>query len=113
MTNSTLFGTLYKAGFYYKGQGLLIDNKSWDLNGVLEVFENAIAGYVEGIKDHGVKSYFQQLDQIKKSIDKKGIFDQDMDIVWAMNIYVLTKLGYITNDNNNGTQFMYSKSQIA
>jgi hypothetical protein len=24
-----------------------------------------------------------------------------------MNIYILTKLGYITNDNNNGTQFIY------
>jgi hypothetical protein len=112
MTNSTLFGTLYKAGFYYKGQGLLIDSKTWDLNGVLEVFENGIQSYIDDIKENGVKVYLDQLDQIKKSIDKKGVFDEDMDIVWAMNIYILTKLGYITNDNNNGTQFMYSKSQI-
>lgn len=107
MKHNTLFGTLNKAGFYYKGQGLLIDNKSWNLNGVLEVFENAIQSYIDDIKENGVGVYLDQLDQIKKSIDEKGVFDEDMDIVWAMNIYILTKLGHITNDDNNGTQYIY------
>jgi hypothetical protein len=108
MTTSTLFGTLHKAGFYYKGQGLLIDDKSYDLDGLLGVFENGTQSYIDDIKDNGVKVYLDQLDQIKKQVDKKNLFDdEDMTIVWMMNIYILTKLGYITNDNNNGTQFIY------
>jgi len=107
MTNKTLFGKLHKAGFYYKGQGYVISNENFEIEGLLEVFENGTQSYIDDIKENGVKVYLEQLDQIKKHIDKKGVFGKDMDIVWMMNIYILTKLGHITNDDNNGTQFIY------
>ena len=86
---------------------MIIDKEDYELDGLLGVFENGTQSYIDDIKDNGVKPYFQQLDQIKKHIDKKGVFGKDMDIVWMMNIYILTKLGHITNDNSNGTQFVY------
>jgi hypothetical protein len=107
MKPTTLFGKLNKVGFYYKGQGYVISEENFEIEGLLEVFENAIPGYLQGFTDHGVKVYLDQLDQIKKHIDKKGVFGKDMDIVWMMNIYVLTKTGFLTNDDNNGTQYIY------
>ena len=107
MKNKSVFGTLNKAGFYYKGQGLIMNKEDYNLDGVLEVFENGTQSYIDDIKENGVKVYLDQLDQIKRHIDKKGVFGEDMDFVWAMNIYILTKLGYITNDDANGTQFIY------
>jgi hypothetical protein len=107
MKTTTLFGKLNKAGFWYKETGFVIGPDNFEIEGLLQVFENAIPDYIADIKENGAIVYLDQLDQIKKHADKKNIFPKNMDIVWMMNIYILTKLGYITNDDHNGTQFMY------
>lgn len=108
METTTIFGKIHKAGFYYKGQGLVIGQDQFQIEGLLDVFEKSIPDYLIDIKDNGVGVYLDQLDQIKRHVDKKNLFDdEDMTIVWMMNIYILTKLGFITNDDNNGTQFIY------
>ena len=97
--------TLKQIGFWYKNQGIVY---TAGLDKITSLYDSLIPSYEQDIKnDGGPEFYFSQLDEIKTTVSPNGHFPDNNDILWSMNIYILTKLGYIKNDNENGLLFAY------
>lgn len=93
-------------GFFYKGDGVTVQ----DPESLIATFEDAMDGYRESIDNDPkeLENLYHQLDLCKPLIANNTI-DQQSGIIWMMNIYCLTRLGYIKDDNMNGLQYFYSR----
>jgi hypothetical protein len=95
---------LQSAGFFYKGAGVTVQ----DPQSLINEYELAIDGYRDAIeKDpNELVELYNQLEQCLPMIDNNTI-DNQSSIIWMMNIYCLTKLGHMKDDNMNGLQYTY------
>ena len=104
--------TIVHLGFYYKGASITIDNPK-QIKELISTFDFTIPAYRTAIKEKGqaeIDFYFEQLDEILKEYLNDGqLPPQDISILFMMNVYVLTKLGIIKDDNMNGLTYIYTK----
>ena len=110
MKNQFLTAPLTMAGFYYRGVDVILNQKIVkDLEGLVNMFDQALPGYEADIAEEGPDFFIDQLEQLITTQLEEGGFSNENAILWCMNIYILTKLGHIENDEFNGTQFIYSE----
>ena len=96
-------------GFFYKGAGITINDEQ-EVKEHLKAFEDASPLYQQAINKDGqseIDFYFNQLDAIEPLLGKGLTISHQDSTIFMMNIYVLTKLGHIIDDNMNGLQYMY------
>jgi hypothetical protein len=96
-------------GFFYKGAGITINDEE-QIKDLVMNFEIAIPFYQDAIKREGqaeIDFYYEQLEQVIPILDKGGECPHQEGTIFMMNVYVLTKLGIIKNDNMNGLLCMY------
>lgn len=102
---------LAQVGFFYKGAGITITDTS-EINFMIQVYQNAIPAYQKAIlEDKSEIDYLLEQNQyvIDNYLDKDIQPPQQDATIFMMNIYILTKLGYLPNDNMNGMQYSYTK----
>lgn len=110
MKNQMLTAPLKMAGFYYRGVDVILTPKIVkDMDGLMNTFEQALPDYEKDIAQEGPDFFIQQLEELITIQLKEGGFSMKNASLWCMNIYALTKLGCIENDEFNGTQFIYSE----
>ena len=96
-------------GFFYKGAGITIDNED-QIEELVKTFEGALPFYQMAIKQQGqseIDFYYSQLEQVLPILDKGIECPHQEGIIFMMNIYVMTKLGIIKDDDMNGLLYMY------
>ena len=101
--------TLVSLGFFYKGAGITINDES-QVKELVNTFEDALPLYQQAINKDGqseIDFYYDQLEQVLPILDKKIECPHQQSVIFMMNIYVLTRLGIIKDDNMNGLQYMY------
>jgi hypothetical protein len=102
---------LSQLGFFYKGAGITVTDRN-QINFMLQIYQNAIPGYQQAIlHDKNEIDYLLSQNQyvIDNYLDKNILPPTDEATIFMMNVYALTKLGYMTNDNMNGLQYGYTK----
>jgi len=100
---------LVSLGFFYKGAGITINDEA-QIKELVERFEYAAPFYQNAIKKDGqseIDFYYSQLEQVLPILDKGIECAHQEGVIFMMNVYVLTKLGIIKDDNMNGLQYMY------
>jgi hypothetical protein len=111
LANHLGLAKLSQLGFFYKGAGITITDTS-QVNFMIQVYDNAIPAYQKAILDDKNQIDYL-LEQNQYVIDT--YLDRDIEpptsdgTIFMMNIYILTKLGYMTNDNMNGLQYAYTR----
>jgi len=102
--------TLEKIYFFYKNDYVSIEDDNLGLiKNLIEIFEKATDGYINAIKSDGSPDfYLKQLDEWR-NYGKSGL-NRNMTL-WMANIYILTKLGYIKNDDANGLLYNFERSE--
>lgn len=102
---------LVSLGFFYKGAGITV-NDELQVKELVKTFEDALPFYQIAIKQQGqseIDFYYSQLEPLVPLLGKglvHTIPHQDQ-IIFMMNIYVMTRLGIIEDDNMNGLQYIY------
>lgn len=99
-------GKLRKAGFYYKTQGLVLDESDWKIQEMISSWEKSRQDWKQDFKENGTSHHFMQLELILANMKRRGHADFQETVLWCMNVYFLTEFGYIKNDNWNGLQFI-------
>jgi hypothetical protein len=103
--------TISQIGFFYKGAGItLTDTKK--IKELLPIFDAAIPSYKMAIdKDaEEVNHLLAQNDFVIENYLDKNIQPQNNDgVIFMMNVYILTRLGIIVDDNMNGLQYAYTR----
>jgi hypothetical protein len=108
MTNNILNQPLHMAGFFYKGVSITLEKDVCNLESLVEIMESYVSDVKKLISLEGGPSFmFDQLDQLIEWREEGHAFTQDESMIWCMNIYHLTRLGHLLNDEFNGTSFMY------
>jgi hypothetical protein len=93
--------------FFYKGNGMGYDPVEDEL---LSSLENYIIKTDEVVKREGTDFLFSQLEKIHPFINEKEPQTEEhltMREIWSLNIYYLSKKGYLKNDNLNGLSIVY------
>ena len=96
-------------GFFYKGAGITINDEA-QIKDLVMNFDNALPYYQLEITKRGqseIDFYFSQLEQVLPILDKGIECPHQEGVIFMMNVYVMTKLGIIKDDNMNGLQYMY------
>jgi signal transduction histidine kinase len=96
-------------GFFYKGAGITINDEA-QIKDLVMNFDNALPYYQLQIAKRGqseIDFYYSQLEQVLPILDKGIECPHQEGVIFMMNIYVMTKLGIIKDDNMNGLQYMY------
>ena len=102
---------LVSLGFFYKGAGITVNDES-QVKQLVETFEDALPFYQAAIKKEGQSEldfYYSQIEPLVPLLGK-GLIDtihHQQQVIFMMNIYVLTRLGIIKDDNMNGLQYIY------
>ena len=102
---------LVSLGFFYKGAGITVNDES-QVKELVKTFEDALPFYQMAIKQDGqseIDFYYSQLEPLVPLLGKGlvGTIPHQDQIIFMMNIYVLTRLGIIEDDNMNGLQYIY------
>lgn len=95
---------LIRVGFYYQGIGYYVDDGA---DKIIEEFNRVYNNFIEDVEKNGVEFYYEQLKQIME-YSKKGEIDYKTTIFWMMDIFFLTKAGYLKEDNDNGMIYFYT-----
>ncbi len=77
---------------------------------LISSLENYIINTDEVVKKDGTDFLFSQLEEIHPFITEKEPQTEDeltMREIWALNIYYLSKKGYLKDDNFNGLSIVY------
>lgn len=104
--------TLAFIGFYYKGAGITLKDAS-QIKQMVNTFNVALPEYKKAIAKDGqseIDYYFKQIDYVRLNFLDKNIEPPKQEAtIFMMNIYALTKLGIIKDDEMNGLQYMYTR----
>lgn len=95
------------ASFHYKGEAVEITKD-------VDNFINACQYYYEKYMVRHNKNWKDYLVQLDEMIENRSGFSNDILLkVFCMNIYVLTMMGKLKNDNFNGLNFIYEYERRA
>jgi len=97
--NSSKLKEIY---FFYNGYNISVTKN-------VEEFDSFLFNYYNSYKlQHQIciKDYLKQLNLICLNYDA-DIYDDRTDKIFAMNVFVLTKMNVIINDDENGLVYIY------
>ena len=108
--NKVIVGkNLVGMGFFYKGAGITINDET-QVKNLVKIFEDSIPSYQQAINKGGqaeIDFYYSQLEIVLPILDKGIECPHQEGVIFMMNVYVLTRLGIIKDDNMNGLQYTY------
>ena len=107
MTNNILNQPLHMAGFFYKGVSITLEKDVCDLDPLIQRMESYVSDCEKEIEKEGTSWMFEQLDELVDFRKEGNEFTHALSLIWCINIYHLTRLGHLLNDEFNGTSFMY------
>ena len=107
MTNNILNTPMIMAGFYYRGVDVILKPEICQVEELVQTFEKNLRLFYKEIESDGPEFFFEQLEALIQIQLKEGGFSTENAILWCQNIYWLTQLGHLTNDEFIGTSFMY------
>lgn len=93
-----LNGKVYYMGFFYKKSRVELESIDGVLNKMINAFEEA---QVEKIKNN-TEFLLEQLECFNENFQNNYQFSKSEKNVFAMNVYWLTKIGVIENNEFNG-----------
>lgn len=98
---------LESVSFFYKKKGLTIKD-SIRAKQLIDLFQNSINDAKLSILTQGVQGLFDQLEYLIQITDHNNIgMDAEQQIIFMMNIYHLTELKYLENNQDNGLLFVH------
>lgn len=95
---------LINAAFYYEGTGYYIQEGA---EKIIQGFDKAYSNFLQDVEKNGIEFYYEQLEQILE-FSKEENLDESTICIWMMDVYFLTKAGYIKGDDKNGMLYFYS-----
>lgn len=103
-----------KVSFWYKGQGVEVTPQliKITVDQFIQQIHDGVDGIKEDIDNHedGPTVLYGELMKIKEKMEAQGQLNVEEVTTWAINIYALTTLGYLKNDDNNGLM-IYRKNE--
>ncbi len=95
--------SIYKMGFFYKRNSIQITE---NVEEFIKPFEENIEWFKKEVEKDGTDWAFEQMEILTENFNEMSEKNKG---IWCMNIYHLTKCGYLKSDNNNGLLYMYAK----
>lgn len=100
---------LVSVSFFYKKKGLTIQDSKRGQQ-LIDLFQSSINDAKLSILTQGVQGLFDQLEFLISITDHNNVgMDDEQQIVFMMNIYHLTELKYLENNEDNGLLFVHKK----